>query len=163
MKRLIAILMAMMLTLAMWSWELVEQEDAFGDPTGSVVLSQMIENGKFSNSASTNAGLYGFVAISQDQSVCIVLYEYGKYKLNGDGRYHELKIKSDDGAIHSVNISVSFMMLSPDWHDSNPTLKQLLKANNKLKFYYRDKTSSYNWEIDCVGFTKMYEAMVNKP
>ena len=37
MKKLIVILMAIMLISAMWSWELVEQEDAFGDPTGSVV------------------------------------------------------------------------------------------------------------------------------
>lgn len=159
MKKLIVILMAIMLISAIWSWELVEQEDAFGDPTGSVVLSQMIENGKFSNSATTNSDLYGFVAITQDQSVCISLFEYGKYKLSGDGRYHELKIKSDDGTIYSVNINVSSLMISPDWHDSNPILKQLLKANNKLKFYYRDGTSSYNWELDCLGFTKLYKEM----
>lgn len=159
MKRLIIVLIAIMLISAMWSWELVEQEDAFGDPTGSVVLSQMIENGKFSNSASTNAGLYGFVAISQDQSVCIALYEYGKYKLSGDGRYHKLKIKDDAGMITEAYINVSSMMLSPNWHEGNAIIKNLIKSNNKLKFYYRDGTSIYNWELDCVGFTRLYEEM----
>lgn len=161
MKKLSIVIAILIMLSAIWSWDLVEQQDKFGDPTGNSILSEMIVNGSFSNTATIKSKLEGFIGVFPDGDVAIRLFEYGSYSISGSGDFEKVEIKGDDGIVTTVRMINNTMLLSPKWHECNIIIKNLIKANNKLKFYYKDGTSTYKWELDCTGFSKLYEGMKN--
>jgi hypothetical protein len=62
-------------------WETVNIEDEFGDKTDEKRVAYQT-TGKFSNSATSNSNLNVLILVDSPTDLSVVVFEYGKYKVN---------------------------------------------------------------------------------
>ena len=125
-------------TTDMGMWKIKYYVDEFGDYTteGYVTNKNWIE-GKFSNSATTNAKLY-VVFLIDDEDVAIKLYEYGKdvVKNGGSSRVtYNVTMKDAAGVRHTLT---GYMYSGSDRiffsAEDEQTILNALSANGNVKF-----------------------------
>lgn len=153
--------------------------DEFELPTDDAYISTLFE-GKFSNSATTNATLSGKILVDED-SASIFLYEYGYSTVkNGysKGYDNRVLILDDSGEKHQIYFFFSSgsdrMSVFPSKEYgygsykkmSDPNYEnfiELLKTNKSLSFSITDSkhvASKYIFTISTDGFLEQYESLL---
>ena len=120
-------------------------------------------SGSFSNTVTTSSDLaYIIVIFEKSKLMNLGLLEYSKYPVkNYKYEYVEMNIKSDNGEIHTIKIVFGTNSFIIDDEGYNIFLN-LIKNNNKLKVYINVENSKYNFEVNCIGFTKQYNSLINQ-
>jgi|GEM_PF-5689654 len=145
-------------------WEMGEFVDEFKLPTGDKYLSYTDYNGQFSNSATTNSELTAILQVTEDW-IGIMLFEYGwgsAVKGIFDYEYYDITILDDnrvrhefDGTLYEDSTRIMFNSV-----DENKVIN-LIRNNKTIKIYVsggKYTTSSYLFEVDCTGFSDIYDA-----
>jgi hypothetical protein len=165
MKKSILILTFMVTMIAnmFGQWEVKQSKDEFGDLTGDKYAVVVMEDGTFSNSATTNAKLATVLFYTKIESKPFVyfnLWEYHSSKATFIKKgISVLKLKDNDGVIHNIKVYQLDDFISIEEESLNEFIN-LLKDNSKLKAYYQElgeySNSTYKFTINCMNFTKSY-------
>lgn len=137
-------------------WEVANYVDEFGDLTGDKFLSEIIYDGKFSNSATTNSELTIKFLVDKDE-VNIKLFEYGSKLVKlGIGGYR-VSVKYDGKVETFNNIELSGDRLVIKNHNAKKLLN-IFKEYDNVKFYIDGYYSTeYNFTLkDNSGFNSIY-------
>ena len=146
-------------------WKVKYYVDDFGDPTHQGYIRTKLE-GKFSNSATTNAKL-NVKFLIESESVSIMLYEYAdNHPING-----KISTKEYDILIKHNGIKVNYGFSGRNWSDrivldkaKSLTLIKLFKKGGKFQFNIKEEgnysQSTYRFTIDdASGFDNALKAL----
>lgn len=146
-------------------WELVNLVDQFGDKTGDVVTTISIENGTFSNAATSNSKLDGFIKVGAN-SISFNTYEYGYSRgVKSDMKDITIKMKNSENKILSIELSSMYAFDFPRYnsYDAKKIKRFITKSNGEIKVviygkYYKVQKFSFNAN----GYTKSLNLIKNK-
>lgn len=141
-------------------WELKYYVDEFNNPTDRPYISTKSDFfGIFSNSATTNSNLRVRILIDKE-SVAIMLWEYGTYKVKAYSTVdYSIVFLDDKGEKH---YSTGTMYRNGDrvfLDDCN--LIELLQENQKVEIYMKENSkygvdSTYLFSVDSSNFSEIY-------
>lgn len=156
------------------NWSIQYFVDSFGDITTEAYITQNeYSKGTFSNSATTNSNLSWYFIITED-SVAIVLREYGSHVVKGSSKYPDeylINVKKPDGSTQEFagkNYSDRILILS--FHPYTSTIYEfldILKNDQTIKLTVKKisdySISSYNLgAFDCFGFSSIYNQLLEE-
>lgn len=167
MKKLCLLIVVMFVfTMCLYGeeWKVNNYVDNFGDYTNEKHIS--IDSwGTFSNSA-TNGSIARYRFILDKDVIRIDIYEYDSIPFTFyKNRSLELKIKYDNSTIVTIEgflMNGGVRIYKYRLTDSYNKFIRLLKNKNELKVYFENNGSKYNFKINCMGFTKQYNALINQ-
>lgn len=113
-------------------WSIQEYVNDFKEETGEKYIIQESEIGSFSNSATTNSELIGFILIDKED-IRIQLKEYGKYYAK-DEEYIRFKVKSGEEVIKMDGFINNQGYINVGKTSTSPLIPMLLKGGS-IKFY----------------------------
>lgn len=154
-KFLIASILLFSSNYVVGQWSKKNYVDDFGDNTEEFYLSANINNGRFSNSATSNSALAGYVIV-EGKYLRFVLKEYGDYGNSSvKVSYGILKVKSPDDKIFVYRNVKSNISLSGD--DAREVISLLLKYSSiKVSLSDGKYSSTYSFNVSGKGFTALY-------
>lgn len=88
------------------AWNQVDYVDEFGDPTGESTVTQLVMDGKFSNSATTNSPL-AVKLVQVDGGLLVELHDYQNPEVTTFGyenSFGKIQVKYPNGTKESVEI-----------------------------------------------------------
>lgn len=147
------------------SYELVNIVDQFGDPTGEIRYIIPIQNGLFSNTATTNSKLTGWLYINLGDTtknkkfkinhivMSYKLFEYDKYEVNETYYSPSARLyDAEDNIVETIKLK----------HPAN-TVKAMIDNTNvrvaKVTTSTTNGLSEYSWNLYQDSFTFLREYM----
>jgi len=165
MKKIILMILLLCRVVFGAEWELVKLIDEFGDNTGDVVITTSIENGIFSNTATSNSKLDGFIKVGTN-SISFNTYEYGYSRgVKSDMKDITVKMKNSNNEILNIGLSSMYVFDFPQYnsYDAKKIKNFIKKSNGKVKVIIYGKYSKVQkFSFNANGFTKNLKLIKNK-
>lgn len=144
-------------------WRETRMVDDFGDETGEVRISTDIENGSFSNSATSNSKLDGFIQVGKSKTygkyIRFGTYEYGYSRgVETDMEDVTVKMKNSSNELLTKNLSSMYAFdstVSSKYNDATPIINFIKKSNGNIKVViYGSYSTVQKFSFNANGFTK---------
>jgi hypothetical protein len=170
MKKLLSVFMICLISTIAFGqtkWEVNYFKDAFGDPDPSAggYVSGIVEDGTFSNSATTNSDLIVILFAEEYEGTIvnsIKLIEYGSSIVKAYSTTpYIIKIKDDSGGVHTIK---SRMLEGGDsiYNLSGEDINELILSNDNLKFFIKEGDAGYASTYKFSLSTENYESSISK-
>ena len=155
MRNLLTVILLLVVGGLFGEWLQQTYLDEFGDPTDIKYINHVMV-GTFSNSASDDAPAY--ITCIYTKGLGFLEFDVSEYKANNKANFssgfHALYVKDDKGEKTKYTDLLS-MYKGSLMLEAEKIIEQI-KKNNKLKMIIitEDSRTSYNFTMDCTGFSK---------
>lgn len=145
-------------------WNVYEYKDEFDESTG-IYFAAKSENGKFSNSATTNSILTAYIMVEEFDAK-IKLFEYDRFLVKDEGEIR-FRIKDSNGDITNIRFynDKTSGSITPIEDADKEKFRELLEKEGELKFsreVLNHTQSEYKFVINTENLTQALEEVKMK-